>query len=96
MRYWILVIYFAIYKDKTFLTCYVDHKTNTLKFYWGHYSMESTKFNFRENIIRNIYFKYRDMKVLLESLNLKDETICIDGCPIKTNDPTVIEFDTYA
>lgn len=96
MRYWILVIYFAIYKDKTFLTGYVDNKTNTLTFYWGHYSTEPTKFSFRENVIRNIYFKYRDIKALLESLNLKDETVCIDGCPIKTNNPAVIEFDTYA
>lgn len=94
MRYLIMLIYFLIYKDKTFLKGWINK--NTLELYWGHYSDSVDKFIFRERIIRSIYFKYRDKKQFKESLNLKDETICIDGCPIKTNNPAIIEFDTYA
>jgi hypothetical protein len=92
MRYWILLIYIIIYKDKTFLTIYKIPKTNCVDFYWGHYNMEPTKFLFREKVILNIYFKYRDSKLLLESKNIADETICIDSCGV----PSPCNFDTYA
>lgn len=96
MRYLIMLVYFLIYKDKTFLTGYIDKKKNTLSLYWGFYSMDETRFLRRERFIRNVYIKYRDKKQLTESLETKDETICVDGCPIKTTNPVVIEFDTYA
>ena len=96
MRYLIMLVYFLIYKNKTFLTGYMNNKKNTLELYWGHYSDNPNKFIFREKVIRNIYFKYRDKKLLSEALKMQDEVICIDSCPLKTNNPIVVEFDTYA
>jgi hypothetical protein len=87
-----MLIYFLIYKDKTFLTGYMNTKKNKLELYWGHYSSNPSKFIFREKFIRNVYYKYRDSKILLENKNTQDETICIDSCGV----PSPCNFDTYA
>lgn len=106
MRYLIFVIYKFIYKDKTLLESYIPRNSKVKEFYWGYgkmyknYIKNEKVFQLkREQIIMNIYFKYRDNKKLKESKKQLNETFCIDGCPIEDTQPESYlarEFDTYA
>lgn len=60
-----------------------------------HYKIDNMEF-WRERFIKNIVANKVWYQETLKYIDTPPVTICIDSCPLSTNDPTIIEFDTYA
>jgi hypothetical protein len=53
-------------------------------------------YGIRDYYILNILAYYNNTSHIIYTYKKYNETICIDGCPLNTNNPTIIEFDNYA
>jgi hypothetical protein len=86
-----LYFYKFIFNNKTHLN------KNKKYFYWYMNILDNVKtYGIRDYYILNILAFYNNTSNIIYTYKKYDETICIDSCPLTTNDPTIIEFDTYA